>query len=77
MVERRVDGVAVLTFGREERYIEHLRFRKVPLVFVDAGPHVPGVRNIRVNSSTAFARPYNIWPRLRHVRIAFVMGQPT
>src|SRR6185312_4263676 len=42
MVERRVDGVAVLTFGMEERLIEHLRFRKVPLVFVDAGRMFPG-----------------------------------
>ena len=43
MIERRVDGVAILTFGMEESLIEDLRFRKVPLVFVDVGPDVPGV----------------------------------
>ncbi len=46
MIERRVDGVAILTFGMEDSLIEHLRFRKVPLVFVDVGPDVPGVSNI-------------------------------
>ena len=40
MIERRVDGVAVLTFGMEESLVEDLRFRKVPLVFVDVGPAV-------------------------------------
>lgn len=74
MVERRVDGVAVLTFGMEERLIEHLRFRKVPLVFVDVGPHVPGVRNIRVNYLNGIRQAVQHLAALRHVRIAFVMG---
>src|SRR5216110_3951885 len=49
MIERRVDGVAILTFGMEDSLIQDLRFRKVPLVFVDVGPDVPGDSNIRVN----------------------------
>src|ERR1700682_2372851 len=40
MIERRVDGVAILTFGMEESLLGHLRFRKVPLVFVDVAPDV-------------------------------------
>src|SRR6266567_5087703 len=40
MIERRVDGVAILTFGMEEALLEGLRFRKVPLVFVDVAPPV-------------------------------------
>src|SRR5213075_2925291 len=40
MIERRVDGVAILTFGMEDSLFDDLRFRKVPLVFVDVGPHV-------------------------------------
>src|ERR1700747_3203020 len=46
MIERRVEGVAVLTFGMEDSLIDDLRFRKVPLVFVDVGPNGPGVGNI-------------------------------
>jgi LacI family transcriptional regulator len=42
MMERRVDGVAILTFGMEETLLDHLRFRKVPLVFVDVGPNARG-----------------------------------
>src|SRR6195256_4641626 len=49
MIERRVDGVAILTFGMEESLVEDLRFRKVPLVFVDVGPQAAGITNIRVN----------------------------
>src|SRR5450631_949535 len=49
MIERRVEGVAVLTFGMEESLIEDLRYRKVPLVFVDVGANIRGVSNIRIN----------------------------
>src|SRR5437879_4077431 len=38
MIERRVDGVAILTFGMEDDLLGHLRFRNLPLVFVDVGP---------------------------------------
>src|SRR3989442_11347125 len=38
MIESRVDGVAILTFGMEDALLQHLRFREVPLVFVDVGP---------------------------------------
>src|SRR6266542_6848452 len=49
MLERRVEGVAILTFGMEESLIEHLRFRKVPLVFVDVAPPVARISNIKFN----------------------------
>jgi len=32
MIERRVDGVAVMTFGMEDLLLEDLKLRKVPLV---------------------------------------------
>ena len=38
MIERRVEGVAIMTFGMEEVLLEDLKLRKVPLVFVDVGP---------------------------------------
>jgi DNA-binding LacI/PurR family transcriptional regulator len=74
MIERRVDGVAILTFGMEETLIEHLRFRKVPLVFVDVGPDVPGVANIRVNYLNGIRQAVQHLAALRHTRIAFVAG---
>jgi LacI family transcriptional regulator len=74
MIERRVDGVAILTFGMEDSLIQDLRFRKVPLVFVDVGPHVPGVSNIRVNYQHGIRQAVQHLAALRHSRIAFVSG---
>jgi DNA-binding LacI/PurR family transcriptional regulator len=74
MIERRVDGVAILTFGMEETLIEHLRFRKVPLVFVDVGPDMPGVANIRINYLSGIRQAVQHLAALRHARIAFVAG---
>jgi DNA-binding LacI/PurR family transcriptional regulator len=74
MIERRVDGVAILTFGMEEALLEHLRYRKVPLVFVDVGPNVPGVANIRVNYQNGIRQAIQHLAALRHTRIAFVCG---
>src|SRR5215469_5393977 len=38
MLERKAEGVAVMTFGIEQPIFEKLIERDVPLVFVDAGP---------------------------------------
>jgi LacI family transcriptional regulator len=74
MIERRVDGVAILTFGMEESLIEHLRDRKVPLVFVDVGPDVPGIANIRVNYLNGIRQAVQHLAALRHTEIAFITG---
>jgi DNA-binding LacI/PurR family transcriptional regulator len=74
MIERRVEGVAILTFGMEESLIEHLRFRKVPLVFVDVGPHVAGVTNIRIDYQHGIRQAVQHLAALRHSAIAFIMG---
>ena len=74
MIERRVDGVAILTFGMEESLIEDLRFRKVPLVFVDVGPPVPGVSNIRINYQNGIRQAVQHLAALRHLEIAFITG---
>src|SRR5260370_33124232 len=72
MIERRVDGVAILTFGMEETLLEHLRFRSVPLVFVDVGPDVPGVSNIRIDYENGIRQAVQHLAALRHTPIAFV-----
>src|ERR1700681_499344 len=74
MIERRVDGVAILTFGMEESLIADLRFRKLPLVFVDVGPHLPGVSNIRVNYQHGIRQAIQHLAALKHTRIAFIAG---
>src|SRR5437762_11595196 len=74
MIERRVDGVAILTFGMEESLTQNLRFRKVPLVFVDVAPNVPGVTNIRINYLNGIRQGVQHPAALRHEPIAFVTG---
>lgn len=74
MIEGRVDGVAILTFGMEDYLLEHLRFRNLPLVFVDIGPKVPRVSNIRVDYADGIRQAVQHLAALRHERIGFITG---
>jgi LacI family transcriptional regulator len=74
MIEGRVDGVAILTFGMEDNLLEHLRFRNLPLVFVDIGPKAPRISNIRVDYADGIRQAVQHLAALRHEKIAFVTG---
>jgi LacI family transcriptional regulator len=74
MIERRVDGVAVMTFGMEELLLEDLKSRQVPLVFVDVGPALPRISNIRIDYLRGIRHAIQHLAALRHRRIAFVTG---
>ncbi|PWT86785.1 MAG: LacI family transcriptional regulator [Acidobacteria bacterium] len=74
MIEGRVDGVAILTFGMEDNLLQHLRFRNLPLVFVDIGPKVPRVSNIRVDYAHGIRQAVQHLAAMRHERIGFVSG---
>ena len=74
MLERRVEGVAVMTFGMEELLLEDLKLRKVPLVFVDVGPARPRVSNIRIDYQHGIRQAVQHLAALRHSRIAFIAG---
>lgn len=74
MIERRVDGVAVMTFGMEELLLEDLKLRKVPLVFVDVGPPRPQVSNIRIDYLHGIRQAVQHLAAMRHERIAFITG---
>src|SRR5271167_2902703 len=74
MLEHRVEGVAVVTFGMEESLLDDLKLRKVPLVFVDVGPQRPYVSNIRIDYQTGIRQAIQHLAALRHERIAFITG---
>jgi LacI family transcriptional regulator len=74
MIESRVDGVAILTFGMEDALLEHLRFRNLPLVFVDVGPKAPRVSNIRVAYADGIRQAVQHLAALRHERIGLITG---
>lgn len=77
MLEHRVEGVAVVTFGMEESLLEDLKLRNVPLVFVDVGPQRPHVSNIRIDYLTGIRQAVQHLAALRHERIAFITGPLT
>jgi LacI family transcriptional regulator len=72
MIERRVEGVAVITFDNE--VLEDLQVRNLPLVFVDVGPPLPRVSNIRVDYQRGLRQAVQHLAALRHTDIAFVSG---
>ena len=74
MIEGRVDGVAILTFGMEDELLEHLRFRNLPLVFVDVGPKAPRVSNIRVDYAHGIRQAVQHLAAMKHEQIGFVSG---
>jgi LacI family transcriptional regulator len=74
MIERRVEGVAIMTFGMEEVLLEDLKLRKVPLVFVDVGPPRPRVSNIRIDYLHGIRQAVQHLAALRHEKIAFITG---
>ena len=74
MIERRVDGVAVMTFGMEDLLLQDPKFRNVPLVFVDIGPDLPRVSNIRIDYRHGIRQAVQHVAALRHQRIAFISG---
>src|SRR5579863_6218532 len=74
MLQRNVDGVAVMTFGIEEDLVQKLVEREFPLVFVDAGPDLPNIRIIKVNYSEGIRQSVQYLAALGHRHIAFISG---
>ena len=74
MLQRNVDGVAVMTFGVEEELVRRLVEREFPLVFVDAGPDLPNIRVLRVNYAEGIREAVQHLAALGHRRIAFISG---
>ena len=74
MLEHRVEGVAVMTFGMEESLLEDLKLRNVPLVLVDVGPARPRVSNIRIDYLHGIRQAVQHLAALRHEKVAFITG---
>src|SRR6202789_2573797 len=74
MLERRAEGVAVMTFGVEKPLLEQLAERNVPLVFVDVGPERPGISLLRADYHHGIRQGVQHLAALGHRHIAFVSG---
>lgn len=74
MLQRNVDGVAVMTFGIEEELVRKLVDQGYPLVFVDAGPELPNVRLLKVNYYEGIREAVQHLAALGHRQIAYISG---
>jgi DNA-binding LacI/PurR family transcriptional regulator len=74
MIERKVEGVAIMTFGAEEPLLDQLSRRKVPMVFIDAGPDRPDVSLLRIDYRHGISQAVQHLAALGHRKIAFISG---
>jgi len=74
MLQRSVDGVAVMTFGIEEDLVKKLVEGEFPLVFIDAGPKLPNIRVLKVNYNEGIREAVQHLAALGHRSIAFISG---
>src|SRR3984957_2680036 len=74
MLERKVDGVAVMTFGIEEPLLDQLAERNIPLVFVDLGPERPAISLVKVDYHHGIRQGVQHLAALGHRNISFISG---
>lgn len=75
MLERKAEGVAIMTFGIEEPLLEQLAERKIPLVFIDVGPpDRPTVSVLKVDYDHGIRQGVQHLAALGHREIAFISG---
>lgn len=74
MIERNVEGVAVMTFGIEQPVLEELASRDVPMVFVDTAPPVPMGRAMLVDYHKGIREGVQHLAALGHREFSFISG---
>ena len=74
MLERKVEGVAVLTFGEEEPVLDQLAHHEIPMVLAEFRLGVGKVSTILLDYKTGIHAAVNHLVQLGHRRIAFLAG---
>jgi DNA-binding LacI/PurR family transcriptional regulator len=74
MIERKVEGVAMLTFGEEEPVLDQLAFHEIPLVLAEFRLENPRVSTILLDYSTGIRAAVEHLAELGHRKIAFLAG---
>ena len=74
MLERKVEGVAVMSFGSEEPMLEKLADHDIPQVFVDFGPDRPSVSLLKIDYHHGIRQGVQHLAALGHRKIAFITG---
>jgi DNA-binding LacI/PurR family transcriptional regulator len=77
MLQRKVDGVAIMTSEMDERLIVEFESRGIPLVFLDTGLVHALASNILVDYAAGVEAAMDHLATLGHTRIAFIAGPAT
>lgn len=74
MLERKVEGVAVLTFGGEEPVLDQLALHNMPIVLAEFHLDDPNVSTILLDYSAGIHAAVQHLAELGHTRIGFLAG---
>jgi len=74
MLERKVDGVAVMTFGEEEPILDQLVHRDVPIVLAEFSLDDPKASTILLDYGSGIRAAVDHLAALGHEKIAFLAG---
>jgi DNA-binding LacI/PurR family transcriptional regulator len=74
MIERKVEGVAMLTFGEEEPVLDRLSFHDIPVVLAEFRLDDPKASTILLDYTTGIREAVNHLVKLGHTKIAFLAG---
>jgi DNA-binding LacI/PurR family transcriptional regulator len=74
LLERKVEGVAIMTSEMDQHLIDLLVSRKIPTVFLDVGTVHQFINNIQVDYATGINQAVEHLLDLGHTRIGFISG---
>jgi DNA-binding LacI/PurR family transcriptional regulator len=74
LLERKVEGVAIMTSEMDQPLIDQLVRRKVPTVFLDVGSVHELISNIQVDYASGINQAVKHLLQLGHSRIGFISG---
>lgn len=74
MMERQVEGIAVLTFGMEQSLVANSA-NSMPMIYAGADRAMDGIRNIRINYLVGMRDAVKHLADFGHTRIAYLSGK--
>lgn len=74
MLERKVEGVAIMTSEMDKHLVDQLAHRNVPMVFLDVGPTGEGISHVEVDYAMGVNEAVEHLLSLGHRRIGFISG---
>ncbi len=77
MLQRRVDGVAIMTSEMDDALLKGLRARKLPLVLLESHAEGPGVSSVRIDHTAGMLLAVQHLAGLGHTKVGFIGGPLT